>query len=148
MSRQAKVEDELWAGAKVPDDERHQWRQIMSYGGQGPHVIDAVERLARQGWSPEKVVAARTDPGVYAPHFGTSSGYEKLDAPTTVALAVLALETARYHKHLARVASGECGEFALRLRSEEPLGFGWSLQRIGRALGLAAGAVKIMVYER
>ena len=56
--------DELWSGADVPDAQRGRWQEIMAYREQGPHVIDAVKRLVRQGWTPEGVVTARTDPSV------------------------------------------------------------------------------------
>ena len=81
------------------------------------------------------------------PLFGQGQGYGEYDEKRTAALAVLALEIARFHQHWASVASGYCDERALQLRSVKPLGHGWSLKRIGKTLGLASIAVKIMVYE-
>lgn len=130
--------DVLWASADLPDQDRDAWRQVMRYRTQVPD--DAV-RLARLGWTPHDVLAARVGspdgPKVYGPCSG--------DAPSErmAALAALADETMRYHDFYAALANQYRGEYVQVLAGRRDRD-GWTYDRIGWLISVSKQRARVI----
>lgn len=134
--------DRMWDAADLPEGTHRQWQSVMRYRTQLPD--DAVV-LARHGWTPQDVLAARTDWFERFPELlhGGAKGEEE-----AAAWALLADETAKYHESCRRLALGERAQFISDLAERLPEGLRWSQARVAQLLGLRKQRVQAILKRK
>lgn len=139
--------DALWASAEIPGGRNETWREVMSYRTKLPdHAI----RLASHGWTPELVAAARDNPYLYWSAEDAVGILDRLtddtERPTsTVALLVLADETAKWHESRMRLARDLRWMHIRRLAASDE--GRWSHERIGTLIGLTRQRIRAIVRD-
>ncbi|SEB29665.1 hypothetical protein [Arthrobacter woluwensis] len=135
-----------WEAADLPEGTHQQWQAVMRYRTQLPD--DAVV-LARHGWTPQDVVAARTDWFGRFPEM-LRGGVKELyrTEEEAVAWALLADETAKYHESQRRLVLGERAQFISDLAERLPAGRRWSQARVAELLGLKKQRVQAILKRK